>query len=352
MFAKQQYSVFNVENQLPNALQQTIVFREYFRHNFDQHLAKAIGVPLMYGKANVDADSSLASDLATFFSKGCLYPDRSFLIKLARQIIDLVKTDLTFRKVNHFISMLRSVANLLFDSNLLTIRGPYCDFVINYHQEEISLQRLDPFESKPISIHRVIKSNEAQPRKSKTKAIDTFAQNYIHFLEGVVCNYVIKKQQLDKKNNFALGIIDNGFFIKPKLPKKKENTLHQLYKEGLVMAFLTHEYNLLHWLYDLIKSMQVKDNQKNLRLEPVRIALIGFEQFQKTEHIDLEKSIDWNYLIMIIDLFQDHVTPLQNKTYWNDIVQYLKVCKSMHSNHIIKQMLSDHTDSLFAKNSY
>ena len=96
---------------------ETVFYKKYLKNHFDRDLAKAIVMPLIYGKTS----AGFAADLEAFFAKGSLYPSKKFLIVLASQIVKLLKNDLTFLKVNNFMRMLRSIGKLLFDLNLLTI---------------------------------------------------------------------------------------------------------------------------------------------------------------------------------------------------------------------------------------
>lgn len=91
-----------------------------------------------------------AEDLEKFFAKGSLYfckskskgPDNKLLITLASQILKLLKNDETFKTINNFMKMLRSIGKLLFDLDLFIIRGPYSDSFVVYDKEETERLRL------------------------------------------------------------------------------------------------------------------------------------------------------------------------------------------------------------------
>jgi len=63
------------------------------------------------------------------------------------------------------------------------------------------------------------------------------ANYYIHFLDGVICHYIIQK--LEKESALALGTIHDCFFI-----KFSSGGFKKLYKQGLLLALIVHQYNL------------------------------------------------------------------------------------------------------------
>lgn len=107
-------------------------------------------------------------------------------------------------------------------------------------QFEFTFEKEKCYQSKQVSISGAVKNHNGNPEKSKTKTINAFVTNYIHFLDGVICLYIITK--LGQKGTLALGIIHDCFFIKPFQAKD----LKKLYKERLVLALIVHQYNLLH----------------------------------------------------------------------------------------------------------
>lgn len=321
-------------------------YKEYFRNNFDRSLTKAIVMPLIYGKTSM----GFAEDLNQFFAKGSLYPDNKLLIALASQILKLLKNDETFKTINHFMKMLRSIGKLLFDLDLFIIRGPYSDSFVVYHKEEterlrIYLKRGKRYQSQRISINRIVKDQEGNLEKSRTKTINAFVANYVHFLDGVICHYIIKK--LEQEGTLELGTIHDCFFIKP----EKAEILKKVYKEGLVLALIVHQYNLLHWLHDIMESLQVKEISSVEMLLAIKRILKNLENFQAKQNIDADVEIpESESIIRILGSVKNYVTPLKNKAYWDDIIEYFKVCKSEESYYIMKEILADDTESLFPDN--
>ena len=330
--------------------QEKVRYKEYFRKHFDRSLTKAIVMPLIYGKTSV----GFAEDLKQFFAKGSLYPDNKLLIALASQILKLLKNDETFKTINHFMRMLRSIGKLLFDLDLFIIRGPYSDSFVVYHKEEterlrIYLKRGKRYQSQRISINKIVKDQDGNLEKSRTKTINAFVANYVHFLDGVVCHYIIK--QLEKDGTLALGTIHDCFFVKP----EKAEILKKMYKKGLVLALVVHQYNLLHWLHDIMESLQVKEISSVETLLAIKRILKNLENFQAKQNID--QNIDGDIeipgsesIIRILESVKNYVIPLKNKAYWDDIIEYFKVCKSVDSSNIMKEILEDDTESLFPDN--
>ena len=323
-------------------------YKEYFKTNCDRSLTKAIVMPLIYGKTSV----GFAEDLEKFFAKGSLYPDNKLLITLASQILKLLKNDETFKTINNFMKMLRSIGKLLFDLDLFIIRGPYSDSFVVYHKEEterlrLYLKRGKRYQSQQISINRIVKDQEGNPEKAKTKTINAFVANYVHSLDGVVCHYIIKK--LSQEGALELGTIHDCFFVKP----PQAEILKKLYKEGLVLALIVHHYNLLYWLHDIMECFQVKEISSVEMLSETRDILKNLEDFQRKENIiDLGnvEIVDSENLITILESVKDYVTPLKNKAYWGDIIEYFKVCNSVDSFNIMKEILAEDTESLFPDN--
>ena len=270
-------------------------YKKYLKDHFDRDLAKAIVMPLIYGKTSV----GFAADLEEFFAKGSLYPSKKFLIVLANQIVKLLKNDSRFLKVNNFMRMLRSIGKLLFDLNSLTIRGPYNDSFVVYHKEEIERIRLylkkgKRYRSKQVSISRVVKNHNGNPERSKTKTINAFVANYIHFLDGVICHYIIKR--LEQEGTLELGTIHDCFFIKP----SQAETLKKLYKGGLVMAGIVHQYNLLYWLHDIMEALQVKEVSSVEMLEWIKGSLNHLEDYQESMGLGCAEIPDSEIIITFL----------------------------------------------------
>lgn len=246
--------------------------------------------------------------------------------------------------------MLRSIGKLLFDLDLFIIRGPYSDSFVVYHKEEterlrIYLKRGKRYQSQRISINRIVKDQEGNLEKSRTKTINAFVANYVHFLDGVICHYIIKK--LEQEGTLELGTIHDCFFIKP----EKAEILKKVYKEGLVLALIVHQYNLLHWLHDIMESLQVKEISSVEMLLAIKRILKNLENFQAKQNIDADVEIpESESIIRILGSVKNYVTPLKNKAYWDDIIEYFKVCKSEESYYIMKEILADDTESLFPDN--
>ena len=257
------------------------------------------------------------------------------------------------------MKMLRSIGKLLFDLDLFIIRGPYSDSFIVYHKEEterlrIYLKRGKRYQSQQISINKIVKDQEGSSEKSKTKTINAFVANYVHFLDGVVCHYIIKK--LGQEGALALGTIHDCFFVKP----EKAEILKKVYKEGLVLALVVHQYNLLYWLHDIMQCFQVKEissvemlSSLQRTLKNLEIFLVAFGKVKETkQNINLDDVgiPSSESIIAILESVKGYVTPLKNKAYWDDIIDYFKVCKSEEFYNIMKEILADDTEGLFPDN--
>lgn len=322
-------------------------YKDFFKKNFDRSLAKTIVMPLIYGKTSI----GFAEDLEVFFAKEKLFPKSDFRIKLANQLLKALKEHPMLAKANHFMKLLKSIERFLFGLDLFIIRGPYSCSYIGYHKEEIQKIRLylkkgKRYQVQQISINRIVKDQKGEPLKAKT--IYAFVANYIHFLDGVICHYIIKK--LGQEGTLALGTIHDCFFIKP----SQAEDLKKLYKEGLVLALIIHQYNLLHWFYDIMQSMKVKEFDYDSFFLPRKEMLENLETLQKDENFVsmLEKIeiIDTDYLIESLKFFKDQEPSLKIKSYWANLFEDLKANPSIDTLNMMKEIVEDPTESLFSDN--
>lgn len=199
-----------------------------------------------------------------------------------------------------------------------------------------------------ISINRIVTGPNGEPEKAKTKTINAFVANYIHFLDGVICHYIIKR--LEKSGILALGTIHDCFFIKP----YQAEYLKKLYKEGLVLALIVHQYNLLYWFYDIMQSMQIKEFDYESFFRPQKEMLDILYILQRDENFVsmLEKVniTDTDVLIESLRFFKDQETSLKIKTDWVNIFENLKSNPSIDALNLMEEILVDPTESLFPDN--
>jgi hypothetical protein len=76
--------------------------------------------------------------------------------------------------------------------------------------------------------------------RSKRKTVSSFVANYIHYLDPIICQYVIEQF---KKNGDEIFTIHDCFNVKPQNKEK----LQLIYKARLVLALLTTKYHYLQW---------------------------------------------------------------------------------------------------------
>lgn len=333
---------------------QVKMYENYLKDNLNRSLIKAIVMPLIYGKTSM----GFAEDLKEFFVKGDLYPKNSIRLKLASKIINVLKKDVFLTKSNIFMKTLRAFGQFLFDLDLYSIRGPYNNSNISYHKEEIQRIRLyfarkkGKYRSQQVSMSRIVRDSTGNPVKSKTKTINAFVANYIHFLDGVICHYIIKK--LEQEGTFALGTVHDCFFIKP----SKIEVLQRFYKEALVIAAITHYYNLLYWVFNIMRGVKkdkaCEDAETSSFMQQLQ-EFIGsdFEYFlleEKNICIKNLGTVDSEYLIEYLESFKSDIAPLNKKAYWNDIIEYFKMCRYENARIFMDEVLSDESASLFPDN--
>ena len=325
-------------------------YKDFFKKNFDRSLAKTIIMPLIYGKKAI----GFSEDLEAFFAKGKLFPKRSIRVKLASTLLKILKEHSMLAKANHFMKLLRSIGKFLFDLDLFIIRGPYSSSHIVYNKEEIQKIRLylkkgKRYQVQQINISRIVKDQTGEPLKAKTKTINAFVANYIHFLDGVICHYIIKK--LEQESVLALGTIHDCFFIKPSQAKD----LKKLYKEGLVLALIVHQYNLLYWFYDIMQSMKVKGFDYDYFFLSRKEILDNLEALQRDENfismLDKVVLIDTDNLIETLQFFKDQESSLKMKSNWADLCGHLKANPDIDILNIMKEIVDDPTESLFSDNA-
>lgn len=250
---KQNMHQFKVIHKIPSVGEQ---MNEYLQENFDRKLVKAIVMPLIYGKTS----SGFSEDLAEFFKKKNLVTSKAALTALACDIINTLKQNVLFKKVNLFMRALRAIGGFLFEFNDFTIKGYYSDCSISYNKEEIEELRLyyksksltKRYISQKINLSRPVISKDGKFVKSKTKSVNAFVANYVHFLDGTICHYVVENTLQNK--SFKIGTIHDSFLISP---NEAEN-LREQYKQGLIFVHKLHVYNMLYWLYQILSVFQKK----------------------------------------------------------------------------------------------
>jgi hypothetical protein len=344
LLTNQKYSVFNIEGKAlnkrmdwleqQNLIKQKISYRNYFKHNLDRRLVKTVVMQLIYKKKTTPQRRRpqkrlLWNHLAKFFAKGGLYPSKSFLMVLGKQIIRNVQKTSTFQKRNHFITAIRSIGTLLLDSNTLTLRESYTYY--SFQHDTTSLQGLRLYFKK---------SN------TKQKTINQFVTDYVHFLKRVSHHYVLRK--LAKEGDLAFDKVDHAFFIKP----TQAGILNQLYKEGLVMALIVHQYNLIYWLSNFIDYMGLTKDVDQEAFEFLYALLLILDTFVTKDSIHWKNLEIPNTKLVIqrLEYLKGQLSLSKNKALVNDIIQYLNVCPFEDSHQIAQEILSYEGEILFPKN--
>nr|YP_010003138.1 hypothetical protein JXY92_mgp26 [Ulva torta]AZP40269.1 hypothetical protein [Ulva torta] len=260
------------------------LYNNYFQTNIDRKLIKAIVMPLIYGKTG----QGFAINLKEFFAKENLYPKEIALIILASQIIKTLKNDPVFANVNLFMKALRAIGAFMFEFDDFSIKGYYNDSHIVYYKEEVEEIRIyykqkgKKYKSQKIYLSKPARDISGCLIKSKTKSINAFVANYIHFIDASICHYVV--DNFNNKRTFKMGTIHDCFFIKPtEIPM-----LRDAYSNGLRWVYQIHIYNLLNWCYKICEYYNNKSHLKcfEQELQEIKVFLDDSEQFinnRKTE---------------------------------------------------------------------
>ena len=253
----------------------------------DRQLVKAAVMPLIYGKTPY----GFSEDLKEFFAKNYLYLSNSALLKLANFIINQLKTHTTLSKANDFMAFIRNFAKMLFDINNVVITGPYNECTVGYNQ--ITIERLSIYSHKKhagiqrqqICLNTLKKNERGIPIQSKNKTVNAFVANFIHFIDGQICHFVI--EQFINLGYTNLGTIHDCFYIKPE--HKKE--LQYIYKAGLVMGIFIYELNVAIWIQNFMKHYKI----------PVTQELLGYINHLENNISNLRKERR-NYRLSLFDL--------------------------------------------------
>nr|YP_009560612.1 hypothetical protein [Ulva compressa]ATP01498.1 hypothetical protein [Ulva compressa] len=134
-----------------------------------------------------------------------------------------------------------------------------------------------------ISLTRPIRDADGNLVKSKTKTVNSFIANYVHFLDATVCHYVVDNFLLN--DNASIATIHDSFLIKP----DQIEVLRQHYRQGLILAHKLHVYNMLYWLYEICAAYVKKGFTKFCLITEM------LQQFvDQNKNIVYEKQINSN----------------------------------------------------------
>lgn len=76
--------------------------------------------------------------------------------------------------------------------------------------------------------------------KSKTKTVNSFVANDVHFLDATMCHYIINAPLNNKNSNsFKLATIHDCFFIQP----QNEQLINLTYRQALLFAYNRVTFN-------------------------------------------------------------------------------------------------------------
>ena len=319
--------------------------------HFDRSLAKALIMPLTYGKTA----EGFSKDLKAFFKTKNYYPNIKFLCRVANKIINTLKAHPSLEKANSFMKLTRALASFLYDIDDITIRGPFIISHIQYHKE--TTERLSlyvPFEDaltgrrrykrQQVTFKTVAKdSTTGTPIKSRIKSVNSFVANYIHYLDGVVCHSVI--ESLSKKRGVPLGTIHDCFYIKP----ENAELLNRQYKKGLVLAMNVHQYNTLIWLIKLMGNCgMATDETLSAYIDTLSRQTQDFSYLQKDESsLIISNLIKAHHQFAI--LTESQKSPIL-RAKMEGLVDYLKESGIEGINEVKSLILSDSCQSLFPDN--
>lgn len=199
-------------------------------------------------------------------------------MNVSLRIVNTLKEHPDLACANNFMKVMRAVAGLLFDAGgNVFITGPYVRSEIRYHKEVYSrlnlyLPYLDDnkrrrYKRQQVTLTSVcdVASNGAKnaPKLSRVKTVNSFVANYIHYLDGLICHYVIEK--LAERKDFALATVHDCFYIRPSLGDVLNKT-YKTYKKGLLLASNTHLQNCKIWLRIILHFAPESKQKQRLKL--------------------------------------------------------------------------------------
>ena len=248
----------NLTFQLDEDASMSTLIQNCLTKKMDRQLVKAAVMPLIYGKTAY----GFSEDLKEFFAKNYLYLSNSVLLKLANFILNKLKMHTTLSKANDFMALIRKFAKVLFDFDNVVLIGPYNECTIGYNQ--VTTERLNIYYHKKhagvtrqqISLNTLKKDERGIPIQSKNKTVTAFVANFVHFIDGQICHFIIEQFGILKYTDIAT--IHDCFYVKPE--HKKE--LQCIYKAGLVMGIFIYELNLAMWIYTFMNHYKMSPTRE------------------------------------------------------------------------------------------
>ena len=176
--------------------------------------------------------------------------------------------------------------------------------------------------------------------RSKTKTVNSFVANYIHFLDGQICHFII--EQMNKfANCTSLGTIHDCFYIKP----RNAQELQCVYKAGLVMGIYINELNYATWILHIMQFYNIPTEQHQPilnyinRLEQI---ILSFRKEKRTYVMSVSEYkhcfLDNEVLITAIQLIQQRAKS-QTNVILQIILNFLKK-RSLDNYEVILQNVS------------
>ncbi len=224
--------------------------------------------------------------------------------------------------------MLRAIGGFLFALNTFVIKGPYSDSCILYNKEEIERIRLyyrdkTRYKTQKISLYRPVRDSEGNFVRSKTKSVNAFVANYIHFLDATVCHFVVETFEAHvaaKSWPLEIATIHDSFFIKP---EKAEDVKNQ-YRQALTYAIRLHIYNLFYWLHDICAMYKKTDEAAFEPLVAELEAVVANNKGFETNLVHIPEYVASAHMVELLEPIQ-RAAPVTDKAKWGAIIDYFKM---------------------------
>lgn len=225
-----------------------------------------------------------------------------------------------------FMQGMRALITLIAETQNVNIVGPYGISNIVYYKETASQARLyhrtprGGFTSTKVSLYDIERDDAGSPIQSRRKNVTAFVANYVHFLDATVCHFVVDK--FTAAGN-KIGTIHDSFFI----PGQDFGRLNKLYRTGLALTCIVHQYNMLRWLKLLIDAQILAKlpNKNNSQLvSDLTDALTRAENWDNRNALELTPTV-WENLLDSLQTLGKHSRT--KEMHYARLMDYLKAWK-------------------------
>jgi hypothetical protein len=222
--------------------------------------------------------------------------------------------------------MLKSLPYVL---DWLVIKGPFLDSFI-FPQNQIKMEHY--------SFHTFFIDN-TESNNALVVTSNQFVLQYLQFLNNVVNQFVITSPWFKPQ---SIYITEKGFYTQP----EQAPLLNSLYKWALLLAFLTHQFNLISWSLQILQLYSSSSTSEIVRLNNI-ISFFESLLYNVARHkIHCDPRLLFSALRMLDDIFPilDSIARtgnIQDIRAWTLLLEYYRLCEFSNSFIAIQRILED-----------